>query len=590
MIKNIRRLLSKSWLLFALIGTGCSEAPDDGISENTGGELAEFTLTIPDVERYTTFGTATRADATAKPTSEEAHLTNIYLVAVPANQTDANTAFKVISLRGREVETNTYYTRYYVSLYPGDYKFYVVANLDRYLTGEDSSTTILNEVHSEADLQNCVLKFQEHQRIMAGILPMMCKPEEATKGGRNNNGVITVNAGDNEEIVAPLKFLCSKVRYTILFDAREGGISEEFGSSRINFNLNEDNPATASVIVTTSDLYNEKDYSNEIANNDFASLGGWNVSNLDPDNAFLAINEHVGEFYQTYKFKMSQVLKNMPEGNYRLEMQGFFRNGPGTWDYGNANDRGLKRHEDGREQLLVSLYISDNSKTEVQTLKSLYSETCSSFNSDYPYPDSMGQSNTAFNEENKYHNTISLRHEVTGSIEIGLKRDDISERVYGDWTCFDNFRLYYTPFEKITTVGTFSWNLDMNRFGYDMSVSDVPGYPSNYDDNRLSAYEEEMSKWEELDHKAWQGIVYLPENLSESKTTLNFPYAYGSDTEKPNEQAVKSIPLFEKHGIEKGMFYDLVILIKSIDSFGLHTIVLESDINKWQSVPVENEW
>lgn len=123
------------------------------------------------------------------------------------------------------------YSEYRIEFKPGKYRIYVVANLDKYITGEISAST------EESYLEKLILNFSPDKLPnTTDGLPMACLPTQVD-GADPDLGIITVEAGTTKTIQTDLTFLCAKVRYTILFDNSEGGFSREaFGSSAVTFN------------------------------------------------------------------------------------------------------------------------------------------------------------------------------------------------------------------------------------------------------------------------------------------------------------------------------------------------------------------
>ncbi len=132
------------------------------------------------------------------------------------------------------------------------------------------------------------------------------------------------------------------------------------------------------------------------------------------------VAEHFSRVFDTY-----QVLKEMPAGSYRLEAQTFYRYGlPAT---------ALPSHNDGTEQILANLYINDSEAP----VMSLYDEEYTN------YPNNMYSAASAFNNDHKYgDNAVELIMDESGDIRVGIRK---LEMIDGDWTIFDNFRLYYKP-------------------------------------------------------------------------------------------------------------------------------------------------
>ena len=140
--------------------------------------------------------------------------------------------------------------------------------------------------------------------------------------------------------------------------------------------------------------------------------------------SFTAVSHNVAEHFSRV-FDTYQVLKAMPAGSYRLEAQVFYRYGlPAS---------AQPAHKDGTEEILASLYINDSA----EPVMSLYDEEYSK------YPDNMYEASTAFNNDHKYtDNAVELIMAEAGDIRAGIRK---LEMIDGDWTIFDNFRLYYKP-------------------------------------------------------------------------------------------------------------------------------------------------
>ena len=159
-----------------------------------------------------------------------------------------------------------------------------------------------------------------------------------------------------------------------------------------------------------------------IENADFANgSSGWS-SNTD----FTAANGQVAEFWNK-NFNFWQTIDNLPNGEYEVGVQAFYRNGSVTAAY--------LLHLLGEEQLNAVLYANDESTPVV----SLYNEDRYTATPEYTYPDNVSSADLAFNTYDIYHN--KLRVSVTdGQLTIGIRK---AVHVDSDWCCFDNFTLTY---------------------------------------------------------------------------------------------------------------------------------------------------
>jgi len=157
--------------------------------------------------------------------AKEGDIHSLWLLAYNTDNSDYNVIRQLQSSRQLTHE----YSEYRIEFKPGKYRIYVVANLDKYITGEISAST------EESYLEKLILNFSPDKLPnTTDGLPMACLPAQVDGA---TDGYITVEAGITKTIQTDLTFLCAKVRYTILFDNSEGGFSREaFGSSAVTFN------------------------------------------------------------------------------------------------------------------------------------------------------------------------------------------------------------------------------------------------------------------------------------------------------------------------------------------------------------------
>ena len=266
-IRNLHQFLRMSSILgLSFLLWNCQER--DSFSENTEVPegMQKITFLIPDYE-----GGAAQFGTRVFDVGEEGYMSNLYVVAVKYKEyayvaekdETGNTIYKrdinndkdlsqdpqVYTFALNPVGTpfkvgeNKYHS-FNVTLYPGEYKFGVIANADLYL----SRATNIAEFTKESQLQDIILNFKENTPLAPTHLPMVCMPEKIQYGTNSsskkpvsseNNYVVPVTKDNNVNIYADMTFLCSKVRYTLMFDKTEGGISEGFGSAWIRFNVDD---------------------------------------------------------------------------------------------------------------------------------------------------------------------------------------------------------------------------------------------------------------------------------------------------------------------------------------------------------------
>lgn len=272
MIKGIRKVTFA--LLLMLPFSSC-------ISENETEpapqipEEAENVLRVM-IPRYLDFEseTKTKAGVEVPASKEEATIDKLWFFAYPvagSDNTEAQTFIKEISddkTSQKETDAtvpNTDYTGYedYAAydvkgIRKGTYHIYVVANLEKYISG-----TTLNESITESTLQNFLLNFGSDtytNEITEKTIPMACYYTDICKKTGTGDptkvasGEFTFNGNADEVVYADMTMLCSKVRYTILFDMDT--FSDTFPENTVDFNsavpIKNIYPTTSLAPATTS--------------------------------------------------------------------------------------------------------------------------------------------------------------------------------------------------------------------------------------------------------------------------------------------------------------------------------------------------
>ena len=228
-IKHIFCFLILSGIFFS-----CSDEVElRGVVQET--DDTTLTIYLPNVKGAAEFG-ATRDDAyrntRAGEEAEEATINDLWFFAYPV---EGKGAFKSEKLLSSAQEKHNYvddekpYIPYEVKgMVDGVYHIYLLANLDSYLPSGK-----IKEDLNEDELQALILDFSTSQYLEKDNLPMACLNTEVKKtsvGDKEESGEFTFNK-DNKVVYADLTFLCAKVRYTILFDKTEDGVSKAFKST-----------------------------------------------------------------------------------------------------------------------------------------------------------------------------------------------------------------------------------------------------------------------------------------------------------------------------------------------------------------------
>ena len=229
-------------LAFAIVLVGLVSCSEDVRLKGEQSDIDDTTLTlfIPDAETAKNL-TDDYLSTRALEDAAEAKINTLWFFAYPYDDTgraDNKRKTLIKNLNPASYSTVDGYRKYTVGgLEPGGYKFYLLANLESYL----SPNTLSEEKEiTETVLRKLTLDYT-NKLPEYGNLPMACMPEEVKSSidgePLRGNGVFIFEKGNdgkyNKEIYADLTFQCSKVRYTILFD--KDAFSKNFPSSEINF-------------------------------------------------------------------------------------------------------------------------------------------------------------------------------------------------------------------------------------------------------------------------------------------------------------------------------------------------------------------
>lgn len=246
--------------------------------------MEKLTIRIPNFN-----GGAADFNTRAFNESEEGYMSNLYVIAIKYAEVDGDIlpesqrklyTFALnplgINFLPGEKDSNgekTYHT-FNLALYPGRYKFALIANADLYLW----RTQKISDFTQEKELQNIILYFSEDTPLAPLHLPMVCLPYniQFTDAEHTNKTLVTevdkdnylvpITENNSTVVYADMSFLCAKVRYTILFDKTPNGISKAFGNSWIRFNVDDQQRPRAVNLRSYTRLHLEPEISTDKPN------------------------------------------------------------------------------------------------------------------------------------------------------------------------------------------------------------------------------------------------------------------------------------------------------------------------------------
>lgn len=119
---------------------------------------------------------------------------------------------------------------YQLNIEPGTYHIYVVANMNKVLSGKTIKT--------ENDLKKIVLDYRPTSTTGMPVctnIPMIYEPEKDATG-KLAETVITAAGDKYTEVAANLKFTCVKVKLNLIFDPNDAEVATNFGGKPFSIN------------------------------------------------------------------------------------------------------------------------------------------------------------------------------------------------------------------------------------------------------------------------------------------------------------------------------------------------------------------
>ncbi|MCH5225466.1 MAG: hypothetical protein J1D77_05675 [Muribaculaceae bacterium] len=227
--------LGSAIFFFGSLISCTSEAPtlpnDDAKEATLTIIVPRLVNTTPDAETRASFG----VDAT-----DEAAIDDLWIYGFAVEGSSGND-FNAKNIKASEtsVGTTTYKTYSAEGVRIGKYRIYLLANLSDYITDTGLKSSYNAGTLTENQIEKLVLNFSTTKIPTKGHLPMACYKDEV-KTGEDNSTKVTSGEFDfdtNKTLYADMTLLCSKVRYTILFDNTSDDYSKKFGNVLVDFNV-----------------------------------------------------------------------------------------------------------------------------------------------------------------------------------------------------------------------------------------------------------------------------------------------------------------------------------------------------------------
>lgn len=214
------------WLLTSLFAVSCNdELEGDGYSFNSSSNLHILVPTI-----LNSRGAAMRSISSEAPTYnatvDECQINDLRLYAFPV-ENDGKLVVENLPAPTATSMLNENAAEYQLTITPGKYHIYVVANLSDVLSDQPP-------IETEDALKKIVLNYGSVGKPGMPIctnIPMIYEPKDIN--GDIIETKITPTGNKYTEVIANMKFTCVKVKLNLIFDPTQADVNTNFGGKSI---------------------------------------------------------------------------------------------------------------------------------------------------------------------------------------------------------------------------------------------------------------------------------------------------------------------------------------------------------------------
>ena len=198
------------WLLTSLFAVSCTdELEGNGYTPNSSGNLHVLVPTVLSANGDDFSGSSSEVP-TYNATVDECQINDLRLYAFPVNNNGKLVAENLPApLASMMLEPNV--ANYQLTIEPGTYHIYVVANMNKVLSGKT--------IQTENDLKKIVLSYgvgTEPGMPVSTNIPMIYEPKDVN--GNIIDKKIEKSGKKYTEVAANLKFTCVKVKLNLIMD------------------------------------------------------------------------------------------------------------------------------------------------------------------------------------------------------------------------------------------------------------------------------------------------------------------------------------------------------------------------------------
>lgn len=213
------------WLLTSLFAVSCTdELEGNGYTPNSSSNLHVLVPTV-----LSSRGT-NPDDASGLPTYnatvDECQINDLTLYAFPVKN-EGKLLVETLPAPLATMMVEPHVANYQLNIEPGTYHIYVVANMNKVLSG----------IQTEDDLKKIVLDYRPTSTTGMPVctnIPMIYEPKD--DAGNLAETVITAAGDKYTEVAANLKFTCVKVKLNLIFDPSNAEVATNFGGKPFSIN------------------------------------------------------------------------------------------------------------------------------------------------------------------------------------------------------------------------------------------------------------------------------------------------------------------------------------------------------------------
>lgn len=166
---------------------------------------------------------------TYNATVDECQINDLTLYAFPTGN-EGKLLKKTLPAPLASMMLEQHVANYQLNIEPGTYHIYVVANMNKVLSGKT--------IQTEDDLKKIVLDYRPTSTPGMPVctnIPMIYEPEKDATG-KLAETVITAAGDKYTEVAANLKFTCVKVKLNLIFDPNDAEVATNFGGKPFSIN------------------------------------------------------------------------------------------------------------------------------------------------------------------------------------------------------------------------------------------------------------------------------------------------------------------------------------------------------------------